>query len=131
MLFVNQLQNFTRVTFVLSILGIIISSFPALANEKPITNPKPLDVPSGNIRDLEGLQEKTASQWLGVGGEYDAFVDTQTAYEPQMNAFVMKTSTINDFWRDTSTTLATKDIESDPNLGDPKRSGFRIPLVEF
>lgn len=132
MLFINQLQNLAKVTFVLLTLGITIGSFPASASEEPITNPKPLNIPNGNIQDLEGLQAKTSSQWLGEGGEYDAFVNTPSdAYEPQMNAFVMRTTTINNFWNRASTNLADETREVDPNLGDPKRSGFRVPIVQF
>ncbi|NJO94144.1 MAG: hypothetical protein HC820_06920 [Hydrococcus sp. RM1_1_31] len=132
MLFVNQLQNVTRITFVFLTLGITVGSFPASANEEPITNPKPLDFPRGNIQDLEGLQAKTSSQWLGEGGQYDAFAETRSAaYEPRMNAFVMKTVVVNQFWSRGSTNLADETRKADPNLGDSKRSGFRVPFVQF
>jgi hypothetical protein len=132
MLFVNQLQNVTKVIFVLLTLGITTSSFPALADNKPITNPKPLYVPSGSINDLEGVQARNTSQWLGTGGESEnAFVDSQTTYEPQMSAFVMRTVTVNRFWNRASTNMTEESGEVDPNLGDPRRSSFRVPFVQF
>jgi hypothetical protein len=120
MLTSKRLQNFAKVTIALLTFGIAIGSSPALANT-PITQPKPLVVPSGTAQDLEGTQAKTPAQWLGgIGGEYgDEARASQPVYEKQTSNFAERFRTVNQYWKNTE-----QNVQSP---GDPL-STLRVPF---
>jgi hypothetical protein len=109
--------------FILGI-GTISSSMSTFAQEEIITDPKPLEIHTGTIQDLDGTESKTREEWLGgVGGRYAATEETRgeltqykfdrTAYEAKMEALDI--------------TLE----EHDSHLGDVERPTRRIPLIQF
>jgi hypothetical protein len=123
MLSINPLKSAAKVAIALLTFGVVIGSVPVLADNRPIIQPKPLIVPTGTVRDLEGIAEKNSSQWLGgVGGEYDATVETQPAYENQTSSFLERTKTINQHWQDVEDKIET---EAEP------LSSFRVPFTQF
>ncbi len=109
-------------------MGTMTNSMSALAQEEIITDPKPLEIHTGTVQDLNGIQSQTREEWLGgVGGEYAATEETTEetteeipGYQVDRNAYKANTDRLN---------ITLEDY--DPNLGDGERPAQRIPLIEF
>ncbi|WP_119260738.1 hypothetical protein [cyanobacterium endosymbiont of Rhopalodia gibberula] len=105
-------------------IGTISSSMSAFAQEEIITDPKPLEIHTGTIQDLDGTESKAREEWLGgVGGQYAATEGTRgelTRYQFNQTVYEAKTEALD-------ITLE----EHDSHLGDVERPTRRIPLIQF
>ncbi|XTZ20141.1 MAG: hypothetical protein ACQZ3M_01040 [cyanobacterium endosymbiont of Rhopalodia fuxianensis] len=105
-------------------IGAISSSISTLAQEEIITDPRPLEIHTGTIQDLDGTESKTPEEWLGgVGGRYAAAEGTRgelTQYQFDRTVYKAKTEALD-------ITLE----EHDSHLGDVERPTRRIPLIQF
>lgn len=60
-----------------TVLGSLFPAFAGDASVITIEQVKPLETPRGTVEDLEGLEDRNASEWFwGVGGEYEVEVST-------------------------------------------------------
>lgn len=104
-------------------MGVMGGSIPALATEAPIiTNPNPLVVPTGTVKDLSGVEQRDIAQDLGgIGGTYeDLEVLPESDLEPEISAYEAQTRVIN-----------LRLEHSDEKLGDTSRITRRLPVLHF
>ena len=122
----NSLTRSIKICMGILVLGMgtISGSMSALAQERIITDPKPLEIHPGTIQDLDGTESKTREEWLGgVDGQYTATGKTReelTRYQFDQTAYEAKTKALD-------VTLE----EHDSHLGDVERPTRRIPLIQF
>jgi hypothetical protein len=103
-----ELNSFKKtVQFIagLLVLGTIAGTIPAFANEAIITEPKPLNVSTGTVKDLQGIEEKTSSEWLGGVGEGEDISDSQADYQSQADYYDTRVLAINQTWEITELNL--------------------------
>jgi hypothetical protein len=105
----------------LLVLGAILFSLPTVAQENVITNPQPLILPSGTVEDLQGIESKDASQWLGgVGGESDEGEGVGSVYEVNQSSYDAKAQALN----------STLD-QIETQVGDVERPTTSFPFAQF
>ena len=108
------------------VLSAIVSSLPAvLASEPVITTVdevEPLKRPSGDLQDLQGLEETETQQWSWDIEDSDGIISEKIEYE--ISPELMEGSPIID---------PEKEDEDWDNShrGDPKKSGGTIAFAEF
>ncbi|MEA5508854.1 hypothetical protein VB715_03670 [Crocosphaera sp. UHCC 0190] len=118
----NTLTQSTQILMGGIILGIgaLFPVFPSLAETEVITDPKPLEIHTGTVQDLNGTESRTQMEGLaGVGGEYPSSEEL-SAFELEKSPYEVKTEAINN-------TLE----RNDDNLGDVQRPTYRVPFVHF
>ncbi|MGK7881787.1 MAG: hypothetical protein AB4060_17060 [Crocosphaera sp.] len=108
------------------ILSAIVASLPdVLANEPSVTkveNVEPLETPTGNWQDLQGLESQDDQQWSWDIEESDGIISENLEYEVSP-----------DLSNDSPVVDVEKEDEDweNSNRGDPKKSGGLIPFAEF
>ncbi len=117
----NTLTQFSKIAIVGLFLGmggmIIVPS--SWAEPEIITDPKPLEIYTGTVEDLEGTVSGNTTEELAVGGEYPRLIDIPSL-EPNKNSLEAKTEALNQTLED-----------HDYNLGDVQRPTYRVPVVNF
>ncbi|MGK7940775.1 MAG: hypothetical protein AB4062_11630 [Crocosphaera sp.] len=117
----NTLTQFSKVAIVSFLLGmggmIVVPS--SLAEPEIITDPKPLEIYTGTVEDLEGTVSSNLSEGLAVGGDYPPLIDIPSL-EPNKNSLEAKTEALNQILQD-----------HDHSLGDVQRPTYRVPVVNF
>ena len=122
----KSLTHSIRICMGIFILGIgtMPGFMSAFAQEEIITDPKPLEIHTGTVQDLNGTESKTREEWLGgVGGQYAATEETNeelTRYQFDQTVYEAKTEALNVILE-----------EHDSHLGDVERPTRRIPLIQF
>ncbi|MDJ0507928.1 MAG: hypothetical protein QNJ64_01540 [Crocosphaera sp.] len=117
----NTLTQFSKIAlgcFFLGMSGLMIVP-SSLAEPEIITDPKPLEVYTGTVQDLEGTVSNNPIEELAVGGEYPPLIEIPSL-EPNKNSLEAKTEALNQ-------TLENHDN----SLGDVQRPTYRVPLVNF
>ena len=117
----NTLTQFSKIAmgcFLLGIGGMMIVP-PSLAEPEIITDPKPLEIYTGTVEDLEGTVSGNSTEELAVGGEYPPLIDIPSL-EPNKNSLEAKTEALNQILEN-----------HDNSLGDFQRPTYRVPLVNF
>ena len=108
------------------ILSAIVASLPdVLANEPSVTkveNVEPLETPTGNWQDLQGLESQDDQQWSWDIEESDGIISENLEYE--ISPDLSNDSPVVDVEKE------DEDWENS-NRGDPKKSGGLIPFAEF
>lgn len=101
-------------------MGLMFAALPSLAQTEIITDPKPLEIHTGTVQDLDGTESRTQMEGLaGVGGEYPS-AEGLSSFELDKTPYEAKTDALN-------TTLETHD----DNLGDVQRPTYRVPVIQF
>lgn len=117
----NTLTQFSKIAmgcFLLGIGGMIIVP-SSLAEPEIITDPKPLEIYTGTVQDLEGTASNSPTEELAIGGEYPTWVEIPSL-KPDKNSLEAKTDALNEVLEN-----------HDDNLGDVQRPTYRVPLVNF
>ncbi|MGK7940048.1 MAG: hypothetical protein AB4062_07845 [Crocosphaera sp.] len=122
-----RIVNYLWPAFVsMIVLSAIVSSLPAvLASEPVITTVdelEPLKLPSGDLQDLQGLEENETQQWSWDIEDSDGIISEKIEYE--ISPELMEGSPIIDPDKE------DEDWENS-HRGDPKKSGGTIPFAEF
>ena len=93
--------------------------FPAFAQQAPAISGeeiKPLEIPTGSLEDLRGLEERRDAEWLwGVGGEFESL---PTIPDSVLQPETGETEGIEPDWQNR-------------NRGDAKSEGATFPVIDF
>ena len=122
-----RLMNYLWPAFIsMIILSAIVASLPdVLANEptvKTAETVKPLEVSTGNWRDLQGLKVQDNRQWSWDIEESDGIISENIEYTISPN--LSNNSSVADVEKE------NEDWENS-HRGDPKSSGGLVPFAEF
>lgn len=122
-----RLVNYIWPAFIsMILLSAIVSSLPeVLANEPsvtPVESVEPLETPTGESEDLQGLEVENTQQWFWDIEESDGIISENIEYE-------IVPSLLND--SDAVDVEQEYEDWDNSNRGDPKSSGGLIPFAEF
>ncbi len=122
-----RVVNYLWPAFVsMMVLSAIVASLPAvLASDPEVTTVdevEPLEQPTGNLQDLQGLQTTETQQWSWDIEDSDGIVSENIEYE--ISPELMEGSPSIDPERE------DEDWENS-HRGDPQKSGGTIPFAEF
>ncbi|MEA5532789.1 hypothetical protein [Crocosphaera sp. XPORK-15E] len=118
----NTLTQSTQILIGGIILGVgtLFPVFPSMAETEVITDPKPLEVYTGTVQDLNGTESRTQMEGLaGVGGESPSSEEL-SAFELEKSPYEAKTDALNNNLQ-----------QHDESLGDVQRPTYRVPFVHF
>lgn len=117
----NTLAQFSRIAIGGLTMGIgtLVLLTPVKAETEVITDPKPLEIYTGTLQDLEGTESRNGVESLTVEGDNSDNVDIPSS-EIDTNSLEAKTGRINMVLED-----------HDYNLGDTKRPSYQVPLLNF